>query len=337
MMAYNVENLFDTLHCAGRNDLPFTPKGEMAWSGQRYWGKLGKLARVIAACGGEQPAAVVALCEVENDSVVYDLTRRTMLGRLGYEFVMTKGVDRRGMNVALLYQPLLFRPLKVECPRIPFNERREQPTRDLLHVTGELTNGDTLDVIVCHWPSRRGGVMATNGYRQRAAAIVRARVDALLETRQRPQVVITGDLNAFYPEACIKKVLRAEPPKHSKKSSDNELYILTHKLVAANGMVEGTYKFQGKWNQLDHFIINGALLEPPKVNSPKSAAQALETNSKPLFYRAGSCKIAAFPFLLKRSRKDGMEVVAPKRLYGGSHYMGGFSDHLPIVMDLYYR
>ena len=48
--------------------------------------------------------ALVALCEVENDSVLRDLTRYSVLREAGYRYVITHSPDERGINVALLYQ-----------------------------------------------------------------------------------------------------------------------------------------------------------------------------------------------------------------------------------------
>lgn len=47
------------------------------------------MARVITAVGEWNPPALVGLCEVENDSVLRDLTQRSPLKELGYRYVMT--------------------------------------------------------------------------------------------------------------------------------------------------------------------------------------------------------------------------------------------------------
>ena len=86
---YNVENLFDTVHCEGKQDADFTPQGAYHWTHQRYRSKLRALARVIASFSDDKPAALVALCEVENDSVVRDLAERTRLARMGYSYIVT--------------------------------------------------------------------------------------------------------------------------------------------------------------------------------------------------------------------------------------------------------
>ena len=61
VMEYNVENLFDTLHATGHQDIEFTPKGDHQWNSARYWAKLSRLSKVIAAVGGATPVDLVAL------------------------------------------------------------------------------------------------------------------------------------------------------------------------------------------------------------------------------------------------------------------------------------
>ena len=169
VMTYNVENLFDTCHDAGFDDYEFLPMAERQWDTRRYRTKLSRLARVIASAGGAQPLALVGLCEVENDSVVYDLCHRTRLARLGYDFVVTHSRDVRGIDVALLYQPLRFRPIAVKAVRVEPPGEYGRHTRDILHVTGLLPTADTLEVFVCHSPSRLGGLRVADDYRRQVA------------------------------------------------------------------------------------------------------------------------------------------------------------------------
>lgn len=318
IMTYNVENLFDTLHTAGREDHSFTPAGEHAWSSRRYWGKLGKLARVIAATGQDRPADLVALVEVENDSVLSNLTRRTKLHRLGYQYIITHSPDTRGINVALLYQPPRFRPIKVDTLRFMPPAPKVSPTRDMLHVAGELTSGDTLDILICHWPSKRGGRPAAR-FRNLIGKRVRQYFDSLNLCRRHPAIVLTGDFNALYPEDCLTTCLKAALP--NEHPYPDGLYMLSHDMTG-RADVRGTYKYRGEWNQLDRFFVNGALLQ-----YPPSRRDALWTSRK-------DCYIVDFPFLLKASR-DG-RGTSPYRSYLGTFYQGGYSDHLPLVLDLFY-
>ena len=151
------ENLFDTVDDPLKDDDEFLPEGTMKWKPWRYWEKLRNITRVITAVGGMYSPALVGLCEVENDSVLFDLTRRSPLRAQGYEYVITSSPDERGVDVALLYQRHQFRLLEKNEHEVLFSDKRLRPTRNILHVAGKTVTGDTLDLFVCHWPSRRGG------------------------------------------------------------------------------------------------------------------------------------------------------------------------------------
>ena len=103
----NCENLFDTRHDSLKNDVEFLPEGSYKWTPYRYWSKLNHLGQEIVAQSDLIPD-FVAMCEVENDSVMFDLTKRSLLRNAGYEYVMTSSPDERGIDVALLYQPASF-------------------------------------------------------------------------------------------------------------------------------------------------------------------------------------------------------------------------------------
>lgn len=332
VVEYNVENLFDTLHDAGFDDHEFLPDGERAWNTARYWGKLGRLCRAITAAGGEAPADLVGLCEVENDTVVHHLVRRTLLHRLGYDFVMTHSADRRGLDVALLYQPMRFKPLTVHSLHVPYSPDKERPTRDILYVSGLLPMGDTLDVFVCHLPSRRGGAMLTKDYRRRACRLIRASVDSLAAVRKLPLVLVMGDMNDEPDDVSLKNDLRAKNFQHAndkigernrnasdiaRTSSSLQLFNLTAD-VKETGGVEGTYMFRGKWNRLDHIIVSGTLLN---AVSPLRAIPS-------------TARVLALPMLVEQSGVG--EAVKPRRTFQGPVYRGGVSDHLPLVLDFFY-
>lgn len=317
IMEYNVENLFDTLHAEQKADIEFTPSGDKQWTSRRYWGKLSKLSRVIAAAGEMQPVDLVALVEVENDSTMAHLTRRTKLWRLGYDYVISHSADIRGINVALLYQPHRFRLIGHDSLRVIPPNRKNHPSRDILHVCGELTTGDTLDLYICHLPSRKGGKTAER-YRMQHTQTLFRHADSIIHKRYHPHLVITGDFNAFYPEKCITEGLNVQLP--STPIQPTRLYLLSHELHASAGIC-GTYKFQGEWNQLDQFIVNGRLL------TARPRPQQLHTSPS-------HCLLVDFPFLLRPDRKPG--GVHPHRSYLGTFYSGGYSDHLPLLLDLFY-
>ncbi|MEE1214127.1 MAG: endonuclease, partial [Bacteroidaceae bacterium] len=109
-MSWNVENLFDCHDDPLKDDGEFLPESERRWTPARYWRKQDQLARTIAAVEPQNGwPLLVGMMEVENDSVLFDLTRRSPLRRAGYDFLVTQSPDIRGIDVALLYQPKVFR------------------------------------------------------------------------------------------------------------------------------------------------------------------------------------------------------------------------------------
>ena len=195
----NCENLFDTVHDSLKNDMEFLPDGSYHWTRTRYWKKVNHLSQEIIALGELNPRGddlqseslqneqraeqgmpiynkgidwclpdMIALCEVENDSAMIALTKRSLLRKAGYEYVMTSSPDERGIDVALMYQPMSFRLLNhhsIRVKRLP----DMRPTRDILYAKGVLISDDTLHVFVVHAPSRRGGEEASRPYRLQVA------------------------------------------------------------------------------------------------------------------------------------------------------------------------
>ena len=81
VVSWNIENQFDTHHDSLKNDHEFLPDAMRHWNYSRYKKKLVDVARVITAIGEWSPPALVGLCEVENDTVLRDLTRRSPFKR----------------------------------------------------------------------------------------------------------------------------------------------------------------------------------------------------------------------------------------------------------------
>lgn len=313
IMFYNVENLFDTKNDADHADEEFLPDGAMKWQTWKYWEKLKNITRVITAVGQMQSPALVGLCEIENDSVIFDLTRRSPLRAQQYEYVATNSPDERGIDVALLYQRDRFRLIHKNEYRIPFREKNKT-SRNILHVVGQLVNKDTLDVFVCHFPSRGGGQLATEQSRIDAAFLLKRKTDSLFHVRRNANIVIMGDFNDHPDDKSLSQTLNAQSIK--KEIEDMKLYNLFRHRVNEKGF--GTYKYQGKWEILDQFIVSGNLLHHGSIEVKNNCAHVFNAD-----------------FLLERDERNGGK--RPYRTNLGPRYIGGFSDHLPIYMNLIIR
>ena len=313
IMQYNVENLFDTLNHETHLDDDFTPTGSQKWHARRYWFKQGRLARVIAAAGGTTPVDIVGMVEVENDSVLHDLLRRTSLARLGYEYYITHGADVRGIQVALLYQPARFNPFRVveiAIPPLP----DVSPTRHVLLAEGILPTADTLSVFVCHFPSKRGGAKKTEPYRMHAAKRVRQSVDSIYTYRPNAMVVVMGDFNGTKESVSLSKGLRV----NSEETPLNQPSLVEVQYTPTpNSEIEGTYFFQGKWEFIDHIFTSSNMLLDASLRINKKGYRILD-----------------IPFLLEKRKSQEDKYLIPKRTYKGTFYNGGVSDHLPLILHL---
>ena len=312
VMSYNVENLFDCQDDSLKKDEEFLPNATRRWNYFKYKKKLDNIARVIVAVGGWTPPALVALCEVENDTVLTDLTRYSALRESGYRYLITSSPDERGINVALLYQRGMFKPLFQQNLYVEKAHKNNRPTRNILHVGGLLLNRDTLDVLVAHFPSRSGGAKLSAPYRKKAAERLKRTTDSLFQIRRHPQIIIMGDFNDYPHSPSVRVTLQAEaPPAQPEKQ---RLYHLLARKASAQKH-RGTYKYQGAWQWLDHIIVSGTLLQP---DAP------LQTSER-------QANVFTAPFLLTDDIKFG--GMQPFRTYYGMKYQGGFSDHLPVYTE----
>ena len=154
---YNVENLFDTMNDPDTWDDEFTPDSTKKWTTERYDKKLQDLAKIISSVSEQGLPEVVGLCEIENRKVVQDLFHTDSLSRRKYKVIHEESPDRRGIDVALVYDREVMEELHHEAIRYSFSFEPRTTTRDILYAK-MLADRDTLHFFVNHWPSRRGGM-----------------------------------------------------------------------------------------------------------------------------------------------------------------------------------
>lgn len=342
---YNVENLFDTQHDPGKNDHEFLPTGSYQWTEQKYTAKLRNIAQVLSELCTEfgnkknpAGAAVIGLSEVENSRALEDLLREPALAARGYRYVHFDGPDRRGIDVALLYNPKAFR--LVEAQLIPYIYPTEsQPDVDLGFYIDEngrvkgypyqngLLRGDTTYItrgfltvegylgdekfyfIVNHWPSRG----AQSPVRERAGYQVRRLKEALLKQDPEARIVIMGDLNDDPGDLSVTAPEALGTKSDKNACAPHDLYNPWYDMLYKKGV--GTLYYRGKWNLFDQIIFTGNLL-----NTADKSRLHLLTNA--VFSR---------DYLLQT---EGKYKGAPKRTTAGGTWLNGYSDHLPTQIFL---
>lgn len=311
MMFYNVENLFDTEDDPDKNDDDFLPDGPMHWTTGRYRQKLNNLYKVIVAVGGWQPPEIIGLCEIENRKVLEDITQNTPLSKYEYQIIHYDSPDERGIDVAMLYRKGKFQVMYDEVVHITFINDPNTKTRDVLYVKGIALKKDTLHIFINHWPSRRGGQHSTEKYRTQAARILRKKVDSIWQHNANANIILTGDFNDDPHDKSLTEMLKAMQP--DAPYLPENLYNLT---TIDTKNTTGTLKYKGNWNTFDQFIVSGNLL----------------THSH-LHLSPGDFHIFTPDFLLVKDEKYAGHK--PFRTYLGYRYSGGFSDHLPVYIDIW--
>ncbi len=306
---YNCENFFDTIHDPHKLDEEFTPEGRYHYTGAIYNEKLHNIAAVIQKMVTDeapQGPAVLGLAEVENDMVLQALIAQPAIARRHYKYVWYNGPDRRGINVALLYNPALFTLISSAPLAVHVGDTgSSHTTRDVLHVYGVL-NGDSVHLLVNHWPSRIGGNDETEPKRAAAALVCKQAVTMLL--KQNSKVIVMGDLNENPADSSIDHVLTAK--YDSAATSATDIYDPWAEVYTKGA---GTLMYQHQWYLFDQIMISGGFLH---------GRRGLQLD-----------KIEVFTPELITDHRNIYEKV-PKRSFAGTYWMHGYSDHFPVLIYL---
>lgn len=315
---YNLENLFDTINNNGSYDLEFSPEGARQWDGKKYWSKIDNLANVIThmtSATTPNGPAIIGVSEIENKTVLDDLVRAVdqklqSQGRQTWnlQVIHHDSPDRRGVDVSCLYNPRQFRFIDVTNATLRIPGKESFRTRDQMCVTGIL-GGDTVSVIVNHWPSRLGGQEQSSYLREAAGALCKATADSLWRLRPNQGVIVMGDLNDDpHDKSC------AESLGAKKDKDDVELHGFYNPWWKILDKGIGTLAYKGQWNLFDQIIVSGTLLKHNGAN---------------VYYN--NAKVNNFDFLRDT---EGQRQGYPLRTYSGGVWLNGYSDHYPTEIFL---
>ena len=313
---YNLENLFDTCHDAGKNDYEFLPGGSYKWNGMKYSHKLRNMAKVLAEMGTDflpksVGCALIGVSEVENAKALADLVAQEPLAARGYKFCHIEGPDRRGVDCALLYNPKMFAVSDVRL--VPFVQELEKDsdyhTRGFLTVSGTMA-GDRVAVIVNHLPSRFNGSI----YREMGGRRVKAVKDSLIAADPNVKVIVMGDMNDDPMDKSMAVELRAK--REIKDVADGDMYNPWWNVLVKEG--RGTLMYNGSWNLFDQIILSPSLLD----RDGKKDFSTLKYFKHEIFRR---------DYLFQ---EEGRYKGNTKRTHAGGVWLDGYSDHLPTVVYL---
>lgn len=237
IMSYNVENFFFPETDSLNPDFEYTPNGSRRWTYTRFHYKAEQIARVIANANHPQ---IICLNEIEDDNCLKTLCRK--MPHYPYKFIHFDSPDKRGIDVAILYDSTHFQLRQTHNYRVPIPETS---TRDILYA--QLNN---LHLIACHLPSQLGGAKASQFKRDSAKHLIAHIVDSILRIDTLAQIIVCGDMNMAPTEDL--------PPLHNMMLQ-----------MAKKG--QGTHKYKNQWTCIDQFYVSEPLnnCSTPEIFAPE--------------------------------------------------------------------
>ena len=302
---YNLENLFDTVNDPLTNDDDFTPEGSKKWSNKRYKKKLYKLGKALADIGdAKDPPTLFGVAEVENKTALENLLSGEPLQHMNYGYVHYDSPDERGIDCALVYDRAHFTVVRSEPITLTVFDTngRKDATRDILYVEGKLDN-ETMHVFVNHWPSRRDGGAKTAHKRMTAAETLLDFMAGIEKRVKNPNYIVMGDFNDGPKSESIQKLMAAEG-----------LYNPMEKLLTYE---RGSANYKMSWMLFDQIMVSKSFLSFEKNTHSFAHADIFDEHFLTEF--------------------EGRYKGTPFRTYVGRKYLGGYSDHFPVYIQLKYN
>ena len=301
---YNTENLFDYINDPLINDIGFLETSNKRWNKERYEHKIYKIGEVISKIGFDdlqKPPTLIGLAEVENDRVLTDLVQSRYLEDYNYGFVHYDSPDERGIDVALLYDKDSFRVESSKAIRLDVESELgvKDYTRDILKVTGYL-NDEKIHILVNHWPSRHEESDRTGHKRMIAARRILQLIDEISGDDKGAKVIIMGDFN--------------DNPKNDSLQYLKSEGLLFNPMEKLMSYTRGSVNHNSKWMLFDQILMTANLLDPHQNGLKFLKADIFDDK-----------------FL---TQNYGRFKGQPYRTYAGKRYLGGFSDHFPVYIQL---
>lgn len=320
---WNLENFFDYFDDGGSSsDADFSSPGSRRWTKARFTEKSNMVGKALLwigenRCGGGKAPAVVGVAEVENAFVLNRLVNSPVLRKMNYWYVHYNSPDRRGIDVALLYRRDMVKMLSSRPVHIYGDDGALMRTRDILYAYIEFrpesgasgihecseesaeeyseekaVRPSRIHILVNHHPSKFSGEKASMRGRELAMTALRDVCDSIMRVSD-DLIVAMGDFNDT-PDGAQFNLL------------EGRLTNLAEPLFKRG---EGSIRFDGRWELIDHFLVgNDGGLRPFEMS------------------------VVQVPFLMTEDRTH--TGFKPMRTYVGPRYAGGVSDHCPILLEI---
>lgn len=259
IMTYNLENLFDTKHDAGKKDWTYLPLKtkrsskqaqaychslsneyykksclELDWSDEILNKKITNLSRVLSTYENGKGADIVVFQEVENLSVLSMLVNKG-LTKLGYKYItLLEGKDSRGIDVGMISRYPIRKQKIHHLDLAPYSKRNTRPILEVVFEVGKKS----VTVFGNHWPSQ------ANSDETRMKASMALREVSLLSNSD--LVIATGDFNTSSDD-LLNGIETNLLPIYEDVEVKGRLF--------GNVEAKGTHWYKGRWESLDKIFI----------------------------------------------------------------------------------
>lgn len=306
VMFYNVENLFSPDPRPQHWSDP-TVSGLRNWDQHRYQNKLRKLAHVFRMVEEEEGVLpmIVGLSEVYEEQNLQDLVAQEPL-KGKYGIVHYESLDERGVDTALLYDKRKLKLLKSEA--LTFAFEKEFPGREPLDTTRDVLycrlqyGQELLNVFVLHLPSKR----EKDINKPRRDFILKVLKEKIEKEHSHEAVIVCGDFNENPTEENIHQMLF---DARGIRLLENPFVDLYHQR-----MYSTYHNRQG--------LLFDQVLVSPHFFLPDSEL------------RLSKARVFRTEKLCSREKRF---KERPFRTYAGTRYLGGYSDHFPVWIELQKR
>lgn len=297
--SWNCENLFDTEDDPNvKGDEEYTPESPKKWTKEKLDIKLTNLGSIIKKMNDGKGPDVLGVCEVENRKVLEMLVEKLQpLGRK-YEIIHKDSPSERGIDCAIIYDSAVF-----SLADSKFHHVDAGDTRDIVEAKLHRKDND-LYVFMDHWPSRFHDEAA----RDKAGDTARKRIDEILATDPKADIMMLGDFNDESTDESIKDHLR------TATTSDNlpagTMFDTTAKIKESGS---GTFFYKGHWDMLDHILISPGLLDHAGFHWKEGSSERLE-----------------YPELFYQPKFPNAKKIPSASYTRNEFHENGYSDHLPV-------
>jgi len=303
---YNVENLF-LPDPKSTHKLDPTISGLRNWDERKYRNKLFKIAHVFQLMKEDNGVLpfVIGLAEVSGRKVLEELVQMDPFNS-EYGIVHYNSMDERRVDVAILYDKSKVEVIDSETITFFFeitdrNIESYDTTRDVLYSKISY-KGEIINVFVAHLPSKREKDI-NKPKRSFILGEIRGRILNIVD-QKKEHVILCGDFNENPDDENLVKILYDNDGRKVLENPFQELFSTRR---------YSTFHYKSG------LLFDQIMLSRSFFGSSNLAFQNADVfNSE------------------KISSRDRKFEGRPFRTYAGTRYLGGYSDHFPVFVQLAY-